>query len=842
MSSPSASALQGLFEQAEDGILILDSALRVRHSNEAARRIARVDRNPAGELPWIVLPACGLEENCRRAIARQAPVSWEIHTDRWMSFRALPSPQGGLHIWIRDTIQLTAGTEAIFANMSDGVFISDCAGNIVSMNPAALAMTGYARVEEVRGNLAAFPELELRTLDGRMLPAADWPLARILRGETISALEVEIHRQNSGRRFILSCGGAIARDASGAPRFAILIARDITEQKIYERALRSSEERRLLALEAAGMGAWNREVETGAINLSPRCREIFGLQSDTPFHLTDFLNAMHPDDRPHISGALERAIVDRADYDGEFRLFWPDGSEHWIASRGRASYDSHGHPSTIQGVLLDVTKRKRTEEALHQSTGAFRTLVDASPLAIFTVDSAGLTQTWSAAAEKIFGWTESEVLGGYAPCVPDDKVPQHLALLARVTAGETVAALQRTARAKSGEPVLVSFSAAPLREAAGRVYGAVFVLQDVTAARAIEQKLQHAQKLESLGVLAGGVAHDFNNLLTGILGNATLAMDGMREENPHLKMLADIVRASERAADLTRQLLAYAGKGRFITQSLDLSRHVKEIGTLIHSSIARKVHVVRDLPPDLPLIEGDPSQIQQIVMNLVINAAESIGDAETGTVLVLTRSVQVDQDSLRDYFNGEAAAPGPYVSLQVHDTGCGMDEVTRLRIFDPFFSTKFTGRGLGLSAVLGIVRGHRGALRVTSVPGEGTSFTVLFPASGAAPQPSHRGEAETAILMPGEACVDLDEPLRVSGFRALAAHRGDALSAIVLDLESEDQLARWQQSYPLVPILAAVPCSDVEAIRMFPGCRAAGFIRKPYAPAQLIRKLRTILA
>jgi signal transduction histidine kinase len=198
--------------------------------------------------------------------------------------------------------------------------------------------------------------------------------------------------------------------------------------------------------------------------------------------------------------------------------------------------------------------------------------------------------------------------------------------------------------------------------------------------KTLEEQLRQAQKLESLGLLAGGVAHDFNNLLTGILGNASLVLEMLSPPEPERGMLEDVVRASERAAELTRQLLAYAGKGKFVVQPVHLSELVREISQLVRSSIPRQVELKMSLPPDLPVVEADPSQMQQLVMNLVINAAEAIGD-KTGTVEIVTGVRRI------------ANHHGIYVYLEVHDTGCGMDEEIKGQIFDPFFSTKFTGRG-----------------------------------------------------------------------------------------------------------------------------------------------------
>ena len=232
-----------------------------------------------------------------------------------------------------------------------------------------------------------------------------------------------------------------------------------------------------------------------------------------------------------------------------------------------------------------------------------------------------------------------------------------------------------------------------------------------------EEKLREASKLESIGVLAGGIAHDYNNLLTGILGNASLALDVLPILHPVRHMLSEVVRASERAAELTRQVLAYAGKSVFFAQPVNVTGLVREIAGLIERSIARTVQLRLELV-EVPYVEADVAQLQQVVLNLVINGAEAIGE-QPGTVTVRTGNVQIEGEN----------DPGSYVFLEVQDTGSGMDEATRQRIFDPFFSTKFTGRGLGLSAVLGIVRGHKGHVSVESTVGRGSTFRVALPAS-----------------------------------------------------------------------------------------------------------------
>jgi PAS domain S-box-containing protein len=239
------------------------------------------------------------------------------------------------------------------------------------------------------------------------------------------------------------------------------------------------------------------------------------------------------------------------------------------------------------------------------------------------------------------------------------------------------------------------------------------VLMDVTQQKQLEGQLRETQKLESLGILAGGIAHDFNNLLVGIVGNASLAQELLSGLSPVRPLLDEVVRAGERAAHLTQQMLAYAGKGRVAMEPVNPNHLIREMASLVRSSISKKVELRFDLDPSAPAIDADVGQMQQVVMNLMINGAEAIGEEDEGTVTVRTSFLR-DEEQL---------------CLEVEDTGHGMDEATKAHIFDPFFTTKFTGRGLGLAAVQGIVRRHKGSITVDSVPGRGTTFRVCVPAS-----------------------------------------------------------------------------------------------------------------
>ena len=380
-----------------------------------------------------------------------------------------------------------------------------------------------------------------------------------------------------------------------------------------------------------------------------------------------------------------------------------------------------------------------------------------------------------------------------------------------------------------------------------------------------EDQIRQAQKMESIGVLAGGIAHDFNNLLTGVLGNASLALDSMPEWDPNRSLIQALMVSATQAADLTRQLLAYAGKGRFIVRPINLSETVRQVSNLVRSSVPATIAIDFDLDEEIAAAEADAGQIQQILMNLVLNASEAIGE-RSGRITILTRTRNLDAAAIEQSRLG--LPEGAYVCLQVQDTGPGMDEATMGKIFEPFFTTKFTGRGLGLAAVHGIVRAHKGAVLVDSQPGNGARFTVLLPAANAvasrkpelpARVQSTAGEG-TVLVVDDEEAVRLvvKATLERHGYRVLQAGNGiealeifeqapHQIAVVLLDLtmplmSGEETLHRLRAIRPDVPVLLSSGYNQIEVIQRFTGQGLAGFIGKPYSAATLVAKIKSACA
>jgi CheY-like chemotaxis protein len=389
--------------------------------------------------------------------------------------------------------------------------------------------------------------------------------------------------------------------------------------------------------------------------------------------------------------------------------------------------------------------------------------------------------------------------------------------------------------------------------------------------------MQHGQKLESLGVLAGGIAHDFNNLLVGILGHAGIALMELQPDSPLYVRMEEIQTAAQRAAELINQILAYSGKGRFVVRRCDLSEIAGEMAKLLHTAVGG-AEMEMHLSPGLPELDGDPAQMRQVIMNLITNASDAIGD-RPGRIVLTTGTMHVDAeyiatvsaagDRLRQG-SGESrrsgaeadVSPGEFVFVEVQDNGCGMDASTVQRIFEPFFTTKFTGRGLGMAAVLGIVRRHQGMIKITTAPDQGTTFRVLLPVA-CGPSEAPAPAAGPPVVRAGARLLIVDdeapvlrvaaEMLRRAGFAVqtasggeeaitLATEPGGGFDAVLLDMtmpkmNGAETFRRLRALQPRVPVVLMSGYTSEEAFTRFGVEGLTGFVQKPFLPAALVRTM-----
>jgi PAS domain S-box-containing protein len=417
----------------------------------------------------------------------------------------------------------------------------------------------------------------------------------------------------------------------------------------------------------------------------------------------------------------------------------------------------------VLATTATLAERERAEAALAASAADYQALVDGTPAAIVRYTAEGRLTFVNEPLCRLLGRPREALVGRsvfeFIPDMPRTEAVTDLPVAPPTPIGPA-AGMSGVVRRPDGSSRWYRWTARRITTADGRTeFQAVGI--DLTERReaeaervVLERKMQDAQRLEALGVLAGGVAHDFNNLLAGVLGHAELAVTALPAGHPARDHLATVISGVAQAGGLTRQLLAYSGKGRFLLRSLDLNDLIVQTTELLRLTIPKKVHLNLNLAERLPAITGDDGQLRQVLMNLIINAGEAIGD-RPGVLTVTTAAQEVVMDAVSGGVYSPAA-PGRFIELVVADTGCGMDEETKAKLFDPFFTTKFAGRGLGLSAVLGIIRGHGGGVRVESRPGVGTRFTVLLPAGAEAPATTST-PAPVASLLTGT--PEIPQPL-----------------------------------------------------------------------------------
>ncbi|MFN8507395.1 MAG: PAS domain S-box protein [Dehalococcoidia bacterium] len=592
---------------------------------------------------------------------------------------------------------------SIVESSNDLVFTLSPAGRVTSWNHAAAEISGFSEAEMLGQPLAVFDR-----------PDGDDPglqplFERALAGETVTGAVARRWRRN-GEAIDVLLSTFPMRSADGGIAGVAIMARDITRQKHDERAREAAEARLRLVLQSTPLILFACDAEGKLVMVEGRGLAGLGIE---PARLLgkSFLAALGS------GGMSTEADAVRLALEGEVVTTTTEVRDTWLEVRYSPVRDAAGAVTGVAGVAIDVTQRRRSEQARREAEARAHTIAANAPVILWACDDHGEITYIEGMGLELMGLPRPRP-GSNLLAIDEGGVLA--GGLRRALAGEHVSHLvELRGRVLEG-------SVSPTRDDSGRVTGAVGVATDVTERRKADLALIQAQKMESLGVLAGGIAHDFNNLLVAVMGNADLALlrsDG-DEEMQH--MLTDIKSASRRAADLARQMLAYSGKGTFIIDRFEVEGLVREMGDLLRVSLGQGVQLAYDFAAPGAMIEGDGTQLRQVVMNLVINATEAIGDGG-GAVTVKTAVVHAMRATFAGMYLSPDLPEGDYIEVRVTDTGRGMIAETASRIFDPFFTTKFTGRGLGLAAVLGIVRGHRGAISVTSAEGAGTTFTLLFP-------------------------------------------------------------------------------------------------------------------
>ncbi len=742
------------------------------------------------------------------------------------------------------------------------------------------------------------------------MPIAMGQLDDLLKGES-SVVDYRIIRKDGEVRWTRDYARPVLDGQTGRVARIYGAVQDISASRQMEAALRENEERyrvvsSLISDFAYGFrvgpsGELSREWVTGAVT------EMTGYTEEEFVAGGGWSAAADPADAEVVKRQLAEILEGKASV-VDFRLRCKDGSTRWVRDYARPVKDEEtGRVARIYGAVQDISERKEAEDVqsvllnvsqavsesgnleellatIHRELGR---LIDTTNfyVALYHEDIDKYTFPY-----HVDQFDDSEQI---QPATLEKSLTDYVRRLGRAQMIDE-AAFQGLV--DSGEVELIGAPSAiwlgvPLK-AAGKVIGVVVVqsyqesspysesdFQVMTfvsgnIALAIERKLaeeererleaqvRHAQKLESLGVLAGGIAHDFNNLLTGVLGNIELGLLQVEERSPAARSFTEARVSAERAADLSRQMLAYSGKGNFVIEAVDVNVLVSEIGNLLEVSVSKNVALSYDLHRGLPPVVADVTQLHQVLLNLVTNASDSIGD-EGGVVTLRTGVRDCDSAYLSETYLDDHLAEGDYLFIEVSDTGCGMDPETMQRIFDPFFSTKFTGRGLGLASALGIVRGHSGAIKVASGEGSGTTFTVLLPVGNGVSVMRPEKEAEIARKAGGGTVLLVDDEdavrdigmrlLEQAGFAVVGAADGceavdyyrehcDDISCVLLDLTmprmgGEETLQELRKIRDDVRVVLSSGFSEQEVVGRFAEGGIFGFVQKPYRFEKLVAEV-----
>lgn len=543
-------------------------------------------------------------------------------------------------------------------------------------------------------------------------------------------------------------------------------------------------------------------------------------------------------------------------------------------------------PSVISRVVNDVETEKKLavmQDAVRERDELLRIIFEAATgIAFIICDNSNDIYRiieFSPGSEVIFGYSRSELIGRplsdlYIDSAETGYCPGTWALSEKDLKNETSIETFMTRKNGSTFPCLIRRYL--VYDNSGKPHARVDVIIDISERKKeeadrirLESRIQNAQKFESLGLLAGGIAHDFNNLLMAILGHAGLAITKISSDSAIMKNLVEIEKASMRAGELCNQMLAYAGKGKMIKHRIDLEASVRDMAMMLEASVSKKIRIVFDSRSSGLFIEGDSTLIKQVLMNLVLNSAEAIGDSQ-GIINIDVGSCDLGIIELEDLWLGDSVSSGRYIYIKVTDNGCGMDEESKARVFDPFFSTKFAGRGLGLAALFGIIKAHKGVIGIQSKPGEGTEFTVYFPAENSN---SKTLSGKVFSCLNGGSCgkgiillVDDEETVRnvgkemleTMGFKVITAFDGasavdlfrdnaSSLQCVILDLAmpNKDGIEAFKEIMKIrndVPVLLSSGYSEPEISSRFNDWRYAGFIQKPYRISDLGFKISSVFA
>jgi two-component system cell cycle sensor histidine kinase/response regulator CckA len=623
-----------------------------------------------------------------------------------------------------------------------------------------------------------------------------------------------------------------------------------------------AEQRMRIAMEAANVGYWDWNLIDDTQVWSETCKSLLGLPSESATGMSVLMNSIHPDDREYVHASIHRAIDQKQGYFCKFRVLWPDGTMHWQSATGRAFYDENGRTTRMLGVALNIDSQKAAEENLRLQGAA----LEAAANAIVITDAKGTILWVNQAFTSLTGYGREESIGQTPRMLKSCEHDHHFYenLWSTIRSGQVWRGEIKN-RKKDGSLYNEEMTITPVSPASGEITNFIAIKQDVTDKKKLEAQYRHAQKMEAVGRLAGGIAHDFNNVLSVIIGYSSLSLEKLEPAHAVAGHLLNIKSAADRAASLVKQLLTFSRQQVVYPRVIDLNALVKNTQDMLRRLVGEDVSItVKDTTP-LGTIKADVGQLEQVLMNLVVNARDAIVDG--GQIIIETRNVDLDESYQSAH---EPVKPSRYVMLSVSDTGCGMDEKTKARIFEPFYTTKEPGRGtgLGLATVYGIVKQSGGYIWVYSEPGQGTTFKLYFPLVSDIPEvlskprerTEVRGGSETILLVEDDEAVRdlivltlqnagytvLDASTPEAAIELAANHAGKVdllLSDIVMPSISGIRLTPMlRTSRPDLKVILMSGYAAETLARQAPVPPDAMFIEKPFTKDSLLTTIQNVLS